>query len=68
MTIREQLQISDEIRKKNDAAFAEAARLQKAKRERQLEAAKEVGAAWLETFACIAFGALCGFIVTLIAG
>lgn len=59
MTIREKLWIMDEIRRKNDVSFAEAARRQ---------ARKEMWRTWFESLTCVACGAMVGLLVLLIAG
>ena len=59
MTIREKLRIMDEIRRKNDVSFAEAARRQ---------AQKEMWRTWYESLTCVACGAMVGLLVLLIAG
>ena len=59
MTTREKLKLQEEIRRKNDESFAEAARRQ---------ARKEMWRTWFESLACVACGAMVGLLVLLIAG
>lgn len=65
MTTREKLKLMDEIRRKNDAAFAEAARRQRESKSRMLKAMKEVMREFMMLVSPAVIGVMVGILVVL---